>query len=373
MRRILLVFGSLERGGAQLRTLEVCRALHQRYPVQFDVCNLSRHPGNFSEEIEEIGSTIYHIPIRSRGFLWEFSRLFYEQQYDVVDSLPNLFSGVILTLAKMHKVPVRIANWRNSPEKYGGLTSNSLFIWLMRTLIRRTATHVAAVSRSALDDSFPPSWQSSVDCRVIYNGLTSSSFQVAVDRRGLPEEFGWPFDSRIVINVARFTQQKNHRTIVETTRLVHENFGNIRLLLVGDGELYNEITGLINLYGLQDICVMPGVRKDIPRLLLASDVFFFPSLWEGLPGALLESLAAGLPVVASDIPPIKEIAEYFPFSISMAPPYDAEKHAKHILTALDISADRASLQANFARTPFVLENAIKAYSTLYGLTDVADE
>jgi len=373
MKKVLIIFGSLERGGAQLRTLDVSRALHQRNPVQFAFCNLSRHPGDFSEEIEKIGSTIYHIPIRSPRFLWKLSRLFHEKQYDVVDSHANLFSGMILTLAKMHKVPLSIANLRNSSDKSGGLSSNSLFIWLMRTLIRRTANHVVAVSRSALDDAFPPAWQSSVDCRVIYNGLTPSSFQGAVDRRGLREEFGWPFNSQIVINVARFTQQKNHRTIVETTRLVHENFGNIRLLLVGDGELYNEITGLINLYGLQDICVMPGVRKDIPRLLLASDVFFFPSLWEGLPGALLESLAAGLPVVASDIPPIKEIAEYFPFSISMAPPYDAEKHAEHILTALDISADRASLQANFARTPFVLENAIKAYSTLYGLTDVADE
>ena len=68
---------------------------------------------------------------------------------------------------------------------------------------------------------------------------------------------------------------------------------------------------------------------------MASDVFFFPSAWEGLPGAPLEALAAGLPLVSSDIPSMREIASFFPGDVSMAPPNDSARHAEHMLQALD--------------------------------------
>lgn len=373
MRKVLFVFGSLERAGAQLRTLEVCRVLRQRHLIHFDFCVLGLGPTQLQAEVENIGGTIHSVSIRSPRFIVEFSDLLRRGQYDIVHSIPLLLSGIVVYLAQKHRVPIRIASFRNSLGNSGGLMSSPLFIWLMRTLIKRSATHVIAVSRSALEDVFPPAWQSSGDCRVIYNGLALSSFQSAVERCEVREEFGWPSDSRVVINVARFSRQKNHRAILEATRLAQEHHRNIHLLLVGGGTLQDEITSLIDHYGLREICVMAGVRTDVPRLLLASDVFFFPSLWEGLPGALLEALVAGLPVVASDISPIQEIAQFFPSSILLASPDDAEKHAEHILTALDVPIDRASAQAHFARTPFALKNAIKAYSTLYGLTDGANE
>lgn len=367
MKKVLLVFGSLDRAGAQLRAVDVCRELRQQYPVQFDFCNLSRRSAEIVKDIEEIGSTIHHIPIRSSGFLREFSGFLREQQYDVVDTRLEVFSGVIIPLARMNNVPVRIANWRNSLGNYGGLISNPMFVWLMRTLIKRNATHIVAVSRAALDSAFPPRWQDSCDCRIIYNGLALSSFQFPSERCEVREEFGWPLDSRIVINVARFSRQKNHRTILEATRLAYEVRRNIRLLLVGSGALDTEITRLIDDFDLKTICVTAGVRTDVPRLLLASDAFLFPSLWEGLPGALLEAWAAGLPAVTSSIAPIQEMAKHFPSSILMAAPNDVEKHAEHILTALDMKTDRALAREHFARTPFTLENSVMAYSMLYGL------
>jgi glycosyltransferase involved in cell wall biosynthesis len=367
--KILFVVGSLERAGAQLRTLEVCRALRRQYPIQCDFCVLGRGPIQLQTEIEDIGGNIHLVYVRSPHFIARFSELLRRGRYDCLNSFPWLFSGAIAGLARRHHVPTRIVSIRNSLGNSGRLIFNLPCTWLTRTLIKRNATHVVAVSRSALDSAFPPPWQSRCDCRVIYNGLTLSPFQGPDERHEVREEFGWPCDSQIVINVARFSPQKNHRVVLGTTHLARKSRRGIRLLLVGDGRLHNEIVRLIDHYGLRGKCVVAGVRRDVPRLLLAADVFLFPSRWEGLPGALLEALAAGLPAVTSDIPSVKEIAEYFHSRILMAPPNNAERLARHTLTALDMPVDRSLGQEQFARTPFLLENVVRSYSILYGLAE----
>ena len=372
-KKILVVFGSLERAGAQLRTLDVCRKLRQQYPVHIDFCILGLGPNQLESEIKDIQGNIHYISIRSFRFIDNFLQLLRDEQYDVVHSMPLLLSGLIVYLAKGQNVPIRIANFRNSLHYTNAMMANPLFVWFMRSLIKKNATHVVSVSRTALDDVFPPKRQSSIDCRVIYNGITVLPFQVPIDRAKVRKQFGWPVDCKIVINVARFSQQKNHRTILETINKLKCERGNVKLLLVGDYTACDDISDLIKQYGLDDICFMAGIRKDIPKLLLASDVFFFPSLWEGLPGALLEALAAGLPVVASDIPPIKEIKEYFPNAISTAFPNDIEKHIKHILLALDKPTDRVSAQDRFSNAPFCLERAVQDYIVLYDLNEDKNE
>jgi glycosyltransferase involved in cell wall biosynthesis len=170
-----------------------------------------------------------------------------------------------------------------------------------------------------------------------------------------------------VVNVARLSPQKNHRVLLEATRLVYEKDKSIRLLLVGTGRLRDEVKHLIDYFGLGEMCAMTSGRRDIPRLLLASNVFFFPSLWEGLPGAALEAFAAGLPVVASDIPPLREIAPFFPASVFIASSDDVAKHAEHLRLALEMPIDRMIAQARFAASPFTLESSVEAYRSLYGV------
>jgi glycosyltransferase involved in cell wall biosynthesis len=282
-------------------------------------------------------------------------------------------------LAERNDVPVRIAAFRNTIGDSGELTSrsrlgrrvlpNRLFVALMRGLVKRYATHVVAVSRDALDTMFPSGSQTRPRCQVIYNGVHLARFQGPVEAHAVREEFGWPPDSRIVVNVARLSPQKNHRTMLEAIRIVHERDDRVRLLLVGSGRLRDEVSQQIDDLGMWRICALTSDRTDVPRLLLASDVFFFPSLWEGLPGAPLEALAAGLPVVASDIRPIQEIAEYFPGSVFMSPADAAPEHAEKIHAALSSRSDRGGAQARFASTPFVFEKSVSAHAALYGLAN----
>jgi glycosyltransferase involved in cell wall biosynthesis len=241
------------------------------------------------------------------------------------------------------------------------------FVWSMRRLIRHSATHIVAVSEAALQSVLPAPWQAGGNCTVIYSGLPMDAFHAVPERHQVRAEFGWPADSRVAINVARFFEQKNHPTIVESFRLAHAQDPRLRLLLVGDGKDKEEIERLVRSHGLDGVCAFAGVRKDVPRLLLASDLFFFPSLWEGLPGALLEALAAGLPVVTSDIAPMQEVARHFATAMWVAEPRDDAAHAGHIAAVLAKSYDRVAAQQHFERSPFTMDYVVQAYSRLYGV------
>jgi glycosyltransferase involved in cell wall biosynthesis len=379
-KRVLFVFGSLERAGAQLRALELCGELRRRYPIEFDFCVLGMGPIELQEEVANLGGSIHVTPLRSPRFVSQFSSLLRSGRYDVVNGKPRLWNGLVLWLAARQRIPMRIAAFENAlgdPESAPsrsrlarGIQSSTVFTWVMRSLIRRYATHVIGVSQEALDSVFPPSWQSGRDCRVINYGFPLSRLQEAADADGVRAEFGWPADSRIIVNVARFSPQKNHRVVLEATRLVYEQDQRVRLLLVGGGRLGDVVDRLIDETGVGEICATTGGRTDVPRLLLASDVFFLPSLWEGLPGAVMEALAAGLPVVASDIRPILEIAQFFPDSILTAPPGDSAKHAENLRAALELTRDGVSAQARFAGTPFEFEKYVEAYGSLYGVDHV---
>ncbi len=378
-RRVLLVFGGLERGGAQLRTIEVCRELRRDSPVRFDLCSLDLAPDELDEELAPLGGSAVRVSIRSPWFPVRFSSLLRRGRYDVVLTEPQLLSGVVLLLAAIRRVPVRIAAIHNALGARGQSATNPVvravlgsrpFVWAMRWLIRTCATDVVAVSRSALHSVLPGRWQAGGRCRVLYNGMDVAPFRVAPDRDGVRAEFGWPKDARIVAHVGRLAPQKNHRTILEAARLVRDRDPGVRLLLIGDGRLRGQVEEGIDRLGLRDACAIASQRRDVPRLLLASDVFVFPSLWEGLPGAPLEALAAGLPVVASDIPPLREIQPFFPGSIFLAPARDAAAHAAYVLEALRRPPDRAATQERFEASPFALGRAVEGYRGLFRL-DVA--
>lgn len=117
-------------------------------------------------------------------------------------------------------------------------------------------------------------------------------------------------DKIVLINVARHEYQKAQTVLIDALNELNDLKSDYILLLVGrNGEATKEIKEKINLYGLQENVRILGHRSDVTKLLAASDIFVFPSRFEGLPGALIEAEAAGLPIVCSDIPNNKEVIE----------------------------------------------------------------
>ncbi|MBT5492747.1 glycosyltransferase [bacterium] len=145
----------------------------------------------------------------------------------------------------------------------------------------------------------------------IDNGVNTKMFD-NTKRKDIKELIDVNIDNidKVYINVGRLHKQKAQDVLIKSfSKYIHESKSKDILLIVGQGSLYDKYKELIKEHKMEDSIYLLGPRSDIPELLLASDIFIFPSRWEGLPYALLEAMAASLPVIVSDLPQIVELID----------------------------------------------------------------
>jgi sugar transferase (PEP-CTERM/EpsH1 system associated) len=148
----------------------------------------------------------------------------------------------------------------------------------------------------------------------ICNGVDTERFKPGYSdsRTVLPRDFGEP--DRIVIGtVGRMEAVKDQITLVHAfVRLVQqtpEEGEKLRLIMIGDGALREPALAILRKAGLAEVAWLPGERDDVPELLRAMDVFVLPSLAEGISNTILEAMASGLPIVATDVGGNHELVE----------------------------------------------------------------
>lgn len=310
--KILHVFGAMNRGGAEMRTLEVMRLLR---PEGFicDVLALSGNPGELDSQVEALGGRV-HLLRRSLGWKERFRQLLKKGGYDVVHSHVHFYSGAIMKEAAREDVRVRIAHFHSVGDGMGNGLGRRIYRWWMSRLIDRSATSILGVSQSALAQSWPRIGDPRAE--VVYNGLDVSRFFVVADVADLRTKIVGmgAFANKVIVHVGNFTPPKNHQFLVRVFAELVQLRNDVHLVLVGHGSLAEaaQACALVEQFRLGEKVSFLGVRSDVPELLRMADVFLFPSTREGLPGALLEACASGLPCVVSDIPPCREIAERIP-------------------------------------------------------------
>ena len=149
----------------------------------------------------------------------------------------------------------------------------------------------------------------------VYYGLDPKPFEEAARQSGVREakraEFGYDRGDIVFICVARFARQKAHEVLIEAAARAHDSDARIRLLLVGDdpfGDGRQLAEAAARSFGVMDSVVhFAGIRRDIPELMAASDVFTMASRWEGLGLVFLEAMATGLPVLSTHVSAIPEV------------------------------------------------------------------
>jgi glycosyltransferase involved in cell wall biosynthesis len=147
----------------------------------------------------------------------------------------------------------------------------------------------------------------------IYYGLDPAAFcPSGANPDRIRERLGLKEGIPLIIMVARFAEQKDHATLLESARLLKEEGRAFRLLLVGGdpfGDRQERTIELAERLGLSDRVVFAGIRHDVPDLLALSQIFVMPSLWEGLGLVFLEAMAHALPVVSNRVSAVPEIVE----------------------------------------------------------------
>lgn len=141
----------------------------------------------------------------------------------------------------------------------------------------------------------------------LYNGVDLTRFQrreKGIKDVILPDKFA-DSDSIIIGTVGRIAAVKDQITLVNAFDILVKQStpaaDKLRLVIVGDGPLFETIKERVSFLGLDSKVWLPGDRKDIPALLQTMDIFVLPSLGEGISNTVLEAMATGLPVVASDV------------------------------------------------------------------------
>ena len=149
-----------------------------------------------------------------------------------------------------------------------------------------------------------------VHTHVIPNGVAVARFDVAdEDRGGIRGELAVTEDQFLWIAAGRLVPDKDYPTLLRAFSSLSQHRPDARLIIAGDGPLRNELSSLIQRMDLDTRVQLLGLRQDMPTLYAASDALVLSSAWEGMPGVVLEAMAARLPVVATSVGAIPEMVE----------------------------------------------------------------
>lgn len=254
---------------------------------------------------QEQGVTIIALELKYFNF-YQYIQLYKylkTQNFDSICDFTGNFAALTLLVAKKVGILKRVVFYRGSTnhfkEDYIRLTYNKL----LNKLIPLVATSILSNSKAALSFFFKEKWKSNPKFEVVYNGIDANTF--LSDKEDLRDKLGIPKGSFVVGHVGRYNIAKNHNTIILVAIELCKQDKDIYFVICGD-KVDTNLTEQVVREKLGGQIKLLGYKKDVIKVLNTLDCFYFPSITEGQPNALLEALIIGLPFVASNIEPIKE-------------------------------------------------------------------
>ena len=203
-----------------------------------------------------------------------------------------------LKAAKKYGIPVRIAHSHNSENMGNKLVLISHL--QHKKIISKYVTHFFACSDVAGAFMFGDNIVKQNNYCLINNAIETDKYSYNENIR-MKTRLDLKISDKIVItNVGRFHFQKNHSFLVNVFSEFYKKYPTSVLLLIGDGELMEEVKNQVKKLGLTDCVMFLGNRGDVDRLMQAADLLLMPSRFEGLPVSAIEAQASGLPCLFSD-------------------------------------------------------------------------
>lgn len=321
--KVLQVIDSLGMGGAETWLLEVLRLWSKSEAGQLDFLMTSGKREIFDEEARRLGAKIYYVRYSRRHvlrFASEFRRIVREGQYHAIHDHQDFASGWHFLMGAGMLPKIRITHVHNPAyqirNNYGVTVGRRLIASIGKALVARYSTHITGTSRQAvIEYGFDTPRFRKVPKAALHCGFDPARFLGDSDlaKESVSHEFHWNKDSKIILFAGRIDQSpdvghpQNHKNSSFAVSVAIECMrrdARVRLLLAGaTSPAVPFLKQRIAAAGFESRAQFAGIRQDIPRLMLASDVLLFPSRGEGLGMVAVEAQAAGLPVLASTAVP----------------------------------------------------------------------
>jgi len=295
--KLMQITHDLAIGGLQQVVVNLCRKIDKS---RFDVSVLClRELGEFVPEIENLGIPVYLLPQKEHGtdylaFL-KVAEILKQENIEVIHThnTQPFFDGTIGALLSGVKTIVHTDHARDFPDKRRYMIAE----WLMS----KFAYKVVGVSDHTSNNLVNYEKISRKKIVTIPNGIDGDRYQINIDRAKKIKELGITKNGPIIGLGVRLEEQKGIIYLLRALPIIKREIPGITLVVAGKGSLENYLKSEAKNLGIGDDVMFVGPRLDMPELLKLFDLYVLPSLWEGLPMVLLEAMAAGCPIIATNV------------------------------------------------------------------------
>ncbi len=354
-------------GGGQKNLLSLARCLDKS---RFEVAVCSRDDGPLVDELRKDGIEHFAVPFSkkiSRKIAREIAEFLESERFDIIHTHGGISGFYGRWAARRCRVPVIIhtlhgihyLHYRNALLKW-------LFVLLERYFSRFTDALIF-VSKADKKKGQKYNLAPEKKMHVIENGIDFSVLSLRAAGTNDGHDIGTGSVQHIVGTVARLHRQKGLAYFIKAAKKLSQAYPKVKVTIVGEGPQRHKLERLNRRLGLLDTVRFMGERKDAIEILSMFDVFVLPSLWEGLPYALIEAGALGRAVVASDIDGNCEIIKDGETGV-LVPPKDTDALASSIIKLLSDEETRNRMGKNLRESilpRYTLARMVRKTQKLY--------
>ena len=334
--KVVHIITLLELGGAQENTLYTCEHLDKN---KFDVILICGKGGILDAQTKNIKTYFVKELIREICPLYDLLafikiyKILKKEKPDIVHTHSSKAGIIGRWAVYCAKVPVIIHTFHG----FGFNDEQNYFIRIIYILAERLTAKITdklvAVSYENISKGLKNKIGNELQYTMIRSGIKLQDYQIKIDVEKKKKEFAI-INENVVGMIACFKKQKAPLDFIKTAKLVCAEKSDAKFILVGDGVLRKRIETEIKKLNLEKNVILTGWRKDSNEIIKIFDVFVLTSLWEGLPRVIVESMAAGIPVVATYIDGTREIVQEG-LTGFVVNPHETEKMAERILRLLN--------------------------------------
>jgi len=296
-------------GGAQENTMLTAQLLDKaQWDVEIVAGPQTGSEGSLIEAVQERGISLILEPTMVRELnpikdllaLIRLTQIMRRGRYTIVHTHSSKAGILGRWAAKLAGVPIivhTVHGWAHHERQHPLLRA---YYILLEKLTLPITDQMIAVTSKDIDKGLRDGIGQSANYLIIRSGIELERFgHPQVPREATRAAWGIPQEATVVGSVTRLSPQKAPLDFVQAAALVARDYPDTYFVMVGDGPLRQEVEALATQLGIADRLVLTGLRRDVPELLAAFDLFALSSLWEGLPRVLPQAMATSLPIVAT--------------------------------------------------------------------------
>jgi glycosyltransferase involved in cell wall biosynthesis len=354
--KVAILVPSLSIGGAEKIVIDLaCSIDSDKYLVKL-ICLSEKKGSSFEKIVENSGLDIVYLN-KSLGFSSKTIIKVWKTLSSFKPNIVHTHLGAMIYCtpwAILHKKTV----WVHTVHSIAKKELPDIYKYLMKFIYKTHRSIPIAISQN-IQTSISDYYKINKDeIPIIYNSVNIKQFYLAEEKSDS--------EKIALCTVGRMVPVKNHKLLIDSFYLAKKEFKSLSLTIVGDGETKFEIEKQVRNLNLEESIIFVGESNKVSNYLMKGDIYILSSLYEGLPVSLLEAMASGLPIIATDVGGVSDIVEDRVNGI-LVPSGDTKALSKAIIT---LAKDK-ELRKDMSRSSkekvkkYDLQNMIEEYQDIY--------